>query len=224
LAPESIATGFGAGFTTATTVASSALLPTSLSGTTVTIKDSAGSERLAQLYYVSPAQITYVVPAGTQTGLAAVTVASGGRVVATGTARIQAVAPTLFSADSSGQGVAAALALRVGQDGSRITESVFQCDSSQPACAARPIDLGTDGRQVYLLLFGTGIRGHSPSVTATVGGENTPVLAAVPQGESVGLDQVNIGPLPATLAGRGAIDVLLTVDGKNANRVTVSIR
>ena len=76
----------------------------------------------------------------------------------------------------------------------------------------------------FLLLFGTGIRGFRSEVTATVGGEEVPVLGAVPQGEFVGLDQVNLGPLPRSLLGRGEVEIILTVDGKTANTVTLNIR
>ena len=89
--------------------------------------------------------------------------------------------------------------------------------------ASVPIDLGPEGDQVFLLLFGTGVRGFSSQVTATVGGESVPVLGAVPQGEFVGLDQINIGPLPRSLAGRGEVNILLTADGKPANTVTVNV-
>ena len=58
----------------------------------------------------------------------------------------------------------------------------------------------------------------------TVGGEEVPVLGAVPQGEYVGLDQINIGPLPRSLAGRGEVNILLTTDGKPANTVTLNVR
>jgi uncharacterized protein (TIGR03437 family) len=43
------------------------------------------------------------------------------------------------------------------------------------------------------------------------------------QGYYVGLDQVNV-LLPRTLAGKGLVDVVMTVDGKTANTVTVQIR
>ena len=74
------------------------------------------------------------------------------------------------------------------------------------------------------MLFGTGIRGFTSQVSATVGGENVAVLGAVPQGEFVGLDQVNIGPLPRTLIGRGEVPIDLTADGQAANTVTVNVR
>ena len=116
--------------------------------------------------------------------------------------------------------MAAAYSLRVAADGSRAQELIFN-----PATgAAVPVDLGPAGDQVYLLLFGTGIRGFQTAVTVTVGAAATPVLGAVPQGQFAGLDQVNIGPLPRTLAGRGAVDIIITADGKPANTVTVNIR
>jgi uncharacterized protein (TIGR03437 family) len=50
------------------------------------------------------------------------------------------------------------------------------------------------------------------------------VVGAAPQGEFVGLDQVNLGPIPRVLAGRGEVDLVLTVDSKPANTVKVNIR
>ena len=46
---------------------------------------------------------------------------------------------------------------------------------------------------------------------------------AGPQADFAGLDQVN-GLLPRSLAGRGEVQVLLSVEGKPANTVTVNIR
>jgi hypothetical protein len=35
---------------------------------------------------------------------------------------------------------------------------------------------------------------------------------------------MNVGPLPRSLAGRGEVPITITVDGKQANLVTVTIR
>ena len=88
-----------------------------------------------------------------------------------------------------------------------------------------PIDLGPEDEQVFLLLFGTGFRGNSglPAVSVMMGGVNAEVLFAGPQGGFVGLDQSNVR-IPRNLAGRGEVDVEMTVDGKLANTVKVSIR
>src|SRR5262245_39385422 len=57
LAPDSIAAAFGTKLATQIASAASQPLPTSLAGTTVKVKDSAGVERLAPLFFVSPGQI-----------------------------------------------------------------------------------------------------------------------------------------------------------------------
>ena len=147
-----------------------------------------------------------------------VTSGAGGTVQ--GVLEIERVAPSLYAANAQGTGVAAAFFLRVAAGGSRAQNLIFN-----PATGASvPIDLGPEGDQVFLLLFGTGVRGFTSQVTAIVGGESVPVLGAVPQGEFVGLDQINIGPLPRSLAGRGEVNILLTADGKPANTVTVNVR
>ena len=96
---------------------------------------------------------------------------------------------------------------------------LFEGANPQPL----PIDLGPPGDQIFLLLAGTGIRGFTNAVTASIEGIGIPVLGAVPQGEFVGLDQVNIGPLPRNLP-KGNINLVLTVDGRETNTVTVNIQ
>ena len=39
-----------------------------------------------------------------------------------------------------------------------------------------------------------------------------------------GLDQVNIGPLPLSLAGKGKVNIVLIADGQTANPVNVTIQ
>jgi len=39
-----------------------------------------------------------------------------------------------------------------------------------------------------------------------------------------GLDHINLGPLPRSPAGRGLVDIEITVDGKAANVVKVVVR
>ncbi len=83
LAPESIVSAFGSGLATSTLAAASTPLPTTLAGSTVKVRDSAGAERLAPLFFVSPAQINYQMPAGTANGAATITVTSGDGSVST---------------------------------------------------------------------------------------------------------------------------------------------
>jgi len=200
-------------------------LPASLGGVSVTVTDSRGTERTAPLWFVSPAQINLQVPPGTAPGLATVSVKNQGQTIATGVLRIEAVAPSLFSANSTGSGVAAAVAVWARSNGSQEWKYVFQCNAGAGSCTPAPLDAGTASEPLFLLLYGTGIRGRSSlqAVTATVGGVSVPVEYAGPVAGLIGLDQVNL-PVPPWLAGKGEVNVVLTVDGKTANTVTVSFR
>ena len=224
MAPEAIASGFGDGLASGTEIALEVPLPTSLLGTVVKITDSEGVEQLAPLFFVSPGQINYLVPAGTATGPAQVVVEIDGLEVSRGPLPINQVAPSLFAANANGAGVAAALALRVAGDGTQTTQFIFDVNAPEGSRGAIPIDLGPEGDRVLLLLFGTGMRGLTMEATATVDGEPVTVNGPVPQPEFVGLDQVNLGPLQRSLAGRGEVDIVLTVDGTAANSLTVSFQ
>lgn len=223
VAPESIVSGFGANFTTLTAAATVVPLPETLGGVTVTVRDVMGSERNAPLLYVSPTQINYQVPPGTALGEGTVTIRQNGAVVASGLLQVAPVSPSLFAADASGRGAAAAQAVRVKADNSQSYEAVAIYDAAQSRLVTRPIDVSTD--TVYLLLYGSSIRFRSSlaAVTATVGGLSLPVEYAGAQGEFIGLDQVNI-KLPRTLLGRGEVEVVITVDGRASNTVKINIQ
>jgi uncharacterized protein (TIGR03437 family) len=225
LAGEAIAAAFGDGLATTVVIGKSFPLPTELAGTSVSIKDSTGNERFAPLFFVSPSQVNYLIPEGTAAGAAMVRITSGDGRVSTGTAIIRAVAPSLFTANSTGEGLAAALALRVKADGTQSYEPVAQLDEELNRFVARPIDLGPEGERVYLVLFGTGIRHRRAlsSVIAAIGGEYAEVTFAGAHDEYVGVDQVNL-LLPRSLSGRGEVEVLLTVEAQMANPVRLQIK
>ena len=114
---------------------------------------------------------------------------------------------------------------RIKPDDSVRYEPVAVFDPVQSRFAPVPIDLGPDVDRVFLDLFGTGIRNRSSlsNVAGKVGGIDSEVFYAGPQNEVVGLDQVNI-LLPRSLAGRGDVDVVLTIDGQKTNTVTIRVR
>src|SRR6476660_6693973 len=95
IAPDSMVTAMGAGLATQE-VKGGMPLQTTLGGVSVQVTDSAGSARLASLYYVSPRQIGYVLPAGTAPGMATVNILPSGP---SAQAQVQPVAPALFSAN-----------------------------------------------------------------------------------------------------------------------------
>jgi Pectate lyase superfamily protein len=61
----------------ATQAATGLPLPLSLAGTTARLKDGAGIERAAPLFFVSPTQLNLLVPAGAAEGAATMTIVSG---------------------------------------------------------------------------------------------------------------------------------------------------
>ena len=222
LAPELIASAFGSGLATATQQAQSIPLPQSLGGTMVLVTDANGISRYCDLFYVSATQVNYQVPPGVATGKAAVTVSVNGDPVAFGSITLAAVAPGIYTADSTGKGVAAGLAYTLHANGTNSLANIAQCNASG-VCAAAPVDLGAATDQVTLELFGTGVRNHTGAVTARIGTTNAPVTYAGPQNIFVGLDQINI-TVPRSLAGSGNQTLQLTVDGQPANPVSVTFK
>jgi uncharacterized protein (TIGR03437 family) len=228
LAPESIVAGFGTRLSTATAAATTTPLPTELGGVRISVKDSANVERLAPLFFVSPQQINYQMPAGTAAGAATLRIQTASGAVLTETAQIAPVAPGLFSANADGRHAAAALALRVMTDGTQRFESVARFDPFEKRYLPLPIELMPDSApgttEVFLILYATGLRQRTAlnNVSVRLGGVDAPVTFAGAQGNLTGLDQVNVR-LPNNLIGRGKLEVALNVDGVLANPVEVSI-
>jgi uncharacterized protein (TIGR03437 family) len=130
----------------------------------------------------------------------------------TGTAAIGAVAPGLYTANSTGQGPAAA---QVTNGGTYFNTS--QCTAGG-ACTMMPINLTATP---YLILYGTGIRGGAVSVK--IGNLGSQVLYAGAQGTYPGLDQVNV-TLPDALKGRGQQVVTVTVNGQATNMAQLTFQ
>lgn len=225
LASDTITAAFGVGLSQNVAVATAVPLPTQLDGTQMIIRDAFNIERNAPLFFVSPSQINYLIPQGVFPGNATVVVRRSGTDVAQGAITIETAAPALFAANANGQGVAAAVVLRV-RDGQQIYEPVSRSEGGSQI--AIPIDLGPDlgnaSDQVYLLLFGTGFRNSISGVSVTVAGTTVPVIGYAAVAGLAGLDQCNVGPLPRSLAGRGTVNVVLAAGTKTANMVSLNIK
>lgn len=61
------------------------------------------------------------------------------------------------------------------------------------------------------------------NVTAAIGDVPVAVIYATAHGGTPGLDQVNIGPLPPALMGRGEATLQIKVDGRLSNILTVRL-
>jgi uncharacterized protein (TIGR03437 family) len=209
VAPGSIAALFGTSLASSPTVAtfdSHGNLPESLAGVSIVV---AGIP--APLFYVSPTQVNFLIPASTPIGQAGVvvTISSGGTV--TGAVTVVPVAPAIFVYGNNRGAVANA-----------ISGSLEPFDVTDPSVP--------DG-QTRLAIYATGVSGAKPSpglvqVFAQAPGTDPTELAveyAGPQGYYVGLDQINV-VLPSSLNGVGDVQMYIQMGLAQSNSAFVRIR
>ncbi len=224
-AKDTIGAAFGKDFASGNFVATTIPLPLQLGGAYVSIQDSSDRQfqQYAPLFAVTPNQVNFLIPPETAEGYALVTVRAASGDSVTELIRVARTAPALFTANADGAGVAAALTLRIS-GGQQTYEPVARFDSTQGKFVSIPIDLAAGADQVFLLLYGTGIRGRSSlqNVIVKVGDLDLVPSYAGMQGLP-GLDQLNI-ELPSGLAGAGEVDITLTVDGLVANTARINIK
>lgn len=218
-APNSILAAFAANLAKGVEISNAVPLPTTLLGTRFVVRDSAGVSRDQSLFFVAPQQVNFLLHPDTALGAATLTVYIDNAIVALGEIQVGRVSPAIFTQNATGDGVPAAYGLRVrGSDVTAVT--ILSYDSAQAKWVPNPIDLGPEGDIVYLVLFGSGFRsnGGLGNISIRMGsGTVTPVYAGEAPG-FIGLDQMNIGPLPRSLAGAGLVNMLVTIDGKVANQ------
>jgi len=209
IAPDSIASIFGTNLARATAIASldsAGQLPTELAATRVEVNG-----QTAALFYVSPSQINFVVPAGIVPGTTTVVL----RATVTNATRSASVqtAPTVpaaFSSDASGRGPGAIL------NAVTFTRAPFVVQTDNGL--ANNLDTRT-----RLAAYGTGFRhAKNAGARATDSKGNRYDLTVEYAGAApgfFGLDQLNF-IVPAELDGTGAVSLeILTEDG-TSNVVT----
>ncbi|MBI3427881.1 MAG: carboxypeptidase regulatory-like domain-containing protein [Acidobacteria bacterium] len=224
VAAESIVSAFGTVLATSRVTATSAPLPTSLGGTTVRLRDNTGVMRDAPLFFVSPTQLNFQMPPGLQYGNVTITITNGSGQTSAGSLVLERIAPGLFTANGNGAGPGAAAVLRVKANGAQSYEPVVRFDAASSKLVTVPIDMSNPGDQVFLLLFGTGIRFRTAlnAVSVTVGGAPQQVSFADKQGGQVGLDQINVRL--SGLTQHGEVDVVAIVEGQRSNVVRVNVK
>lgn len=218
IAQGSLATANGQNLATGTATAT-APFPTSLSGASVTIVDAQGNSTPAKLLSVSPNQILFYVPSSVAPGTAQITVSNGTSSQAANNVEISAVSPGVLTLN--GNGLPAGYAVQVSSSGAQSVEQIYTTNSTG---AIIPNAISLSSGTSYLVLFGTGIAGGGTALTsATINGVTAPVIYAGPQGGESGLDQVNI-QIPASLAGKGNVNVQLTTEAIAANPVQITVQ
>ena len=130
VAPGSLAALFGADLApdpVAGQVDKALALPRELNGVVVEVDG-----RAAQLAYVSPGQINFVVPRFAAEGVVQVTVFVDGVVRATGSAQVARLAPGVFAANGSGAGAGTIFNAATGEGGPFLTQT-----AELPGCDKR---------------------------------------------------------------------------------------
>jgi uncharacterized protein (TIGR03437 family) len=221
VAQNSIASLFGETLAPVTFSASTVPLPTSLAGVSVQITDSVKTTRTAGLFFVSPGQINFAVPSGIPPGLATITVNSSTSQNQIGAIYIAESAFGIFTANSSGEGVPAALHLQI-VNGVQTYKPISRFDAQLQRWVPIKLELGGVPTGNFLVVYGTGfrpVRGVSISFTNIgasfgIGAEVAPVSGLV------GLDQINV-PLSLFLQGKGEFDLTLFTSAQRSNVVKV---
>jgi uncharacterized protein (TIGR03437 family) len=221
LAPNSIVTSFGSDLANTQSTADTGTAPVTLGGTSISVTDSTGAKFQAGLFFVYPLQANYLMPP-VASGIATITVTSGDGTVTTGTVPIIPVSPSIFTLNANN--LAAAIPVLYHSDGTYVVSQVFSLDGNSGAIVAAPIDLGSATDQLYLSVFGTGLRGASQAnVTASANGVPLTVQFVGATSQFPGEDQVNV-LLPRSLVGAGSVTMTLSANGIAANPVTFSIK
>ncbi len=181
IARDSIAAGFGTSLSGTTKSSQTIVPPYQIDGVSLSVQGLA-----ARLLFVSPGQINFIMPTGIASADSVSFTVNNNGLVSSGKVKLVDAAPGVFTANGGGTGTAAAAC-------GMVVDNAFQF-SNQP-CA-----VSTDTTSGFLIIFGTGWR--NTTTTVTVGGTSLTPTFSGPQGTFTGLDQINV-ILPATLAGMG---------------------
>lgn len=193
VAPDSIAVGRGSALANSTEQSQrqpDGTFPLNVGGTTVTVNG-----RPTQIFFVSPTQVNFLVPAATEIGAAEVIVTNSEGFRSRGTVPALRAAPGVFtvSGDGLGEGV------------------ILDADTLQRG----PFD-PTSGN-LRLTIFSTGVRsGTEAAVTAR--GQAFTIESVMASPDLPGLDEVHV-LVPADLRGAGTIALVVRADGRESNPV-----
>ncbi|HEX9918324.1 MAG TPA: lamin tail domain-containing protein, partial [Pyrinomonadaceae bacterium] len=170
--------------------------PHTLGGASLTVNG-----RHAQLFYASPTQINFHVPAETETGTAQVVVCNHDGHESRAQIAVLSAAPGIFTEGGDGSGTGIAL------DAQTLLRSPFD-----------PVDAADRLRR--LIIFSTGVR-RAQSVGVNIGGHALTVENVLPSPDLPGLDEIHV-LLTRALAGAGNVPLVVRADGRESNRVNIN--
>lgn len=197
IAPESIAVATGGALANSTEQAQhlpNGTFPTNVGGTSVTVNG-----RAAQVLFVSPNQVNFLVPAQTEIGSADVMITNSENFSSRGSVPTLRAAPGVFtkSGDGEGQGV------------------ILNSDTLQEG----PFD--PSNGNLRLSVFATGAR-NANQTSVVIGGRVVEAEIVIGSPDMPGLDEVHV-LVPRDLRGAGTVDLFVQSDGRASNPVAVTL-
>ncbi|MCW5963725.1 MAG: hypothetical protein KIT83_06790 [Bryobacterales bacterium] len=226
ISPNSIFSLFGTNLADHTETPSALPLPTTLAGSRIVLRDQHNQTWDCPLFYVSPLQINALIPPYVPPGAIVVELHRNNVLRSVHPLTLPTVAPGIFLAE--GRVAPAATAVLVDGGNQRAVQ-VVTC-SSVPGTSGQfvcePVaPLGWHpGEQLFISLYATGT--HSLTVSdisaqAAGMGIDIPVTYLGPQGQFLGLEQMNLH-IPESLRGIG--EVPITIRFAMGDETTVLLR
>jgi len=217
----SLVSGLGKNLATGDEFGDLSALPSTLGGASVKVVDSAGVESAALLYSVSRDAVRFVMPAAAN-GTAVVTVTGADGQSWVGSLEVTGVSPGMYTVNSAG--TAQGYLVRELADGSASAEEFTRTNPDTGALEPIDIDMGAEDTKIYLVLYGTGLRGVSAleAMGATAAGEAAAVTDVHANENIPALDEVRL-LLPRSLVGKGEVEIRVTADGVTSNGVKIRV-
>src|SRR5256714_5828289 len=196
VAPDSIAVARGnnlANTTKQTQRQSDGSFPTNVNGTSVTVNG-----RVAQIFFISPAQVNFLVPPQTELGTADVVVTNPDNFPSRGSLTTLRAAPGIFTKSDDGTSAAVVLNSDTMQEG--------------------PFD-PTSGN-LRLTIFATGAKNATQNLVV-IGGRVLTPESVMASSDLPGMDEVHVR-VPSDLRGAGTVTLMLVSDGRESNPSTTN--
>jgi len=212
VAPGSVVSVFGLNLAPAAVSGPTSPMAQTLGGLTATLGDS-----LLPLFFVSPTQINFLLPDGTATGNATLTVSIAGQPNTSAPITIVQDAPGIFGLSASGQTYAVAF----HADGTQV-------DTGSPAVAGETVTVYGTGfgpastPRPYGVPAPTGIELTDPIAVELNDQTITPAGTGVVAG-SIGIDSVAF-VVPAGLPPASNATLTITVNGQASNTVSLPLQ
>jgi uncharacterized protein (TIGR03437 family) len=187
----------------------------------VDITDSRGVTLPAGIFFATAGwgQINFVVPEGVATGPARMTIVRQDGSRESTQITIADTAPGFWTGVSC-RGPAQGVAMQTFADGRQSIMQIQACEPGNCWPNAIPVAAGATTR-VSMKASGFRHAASASDIVVTAGGVRVPVVSFGPA-QDPGVDQVTI-EIPASLRGRGVVDLMCRVKGRVSNAVQIKI-